>query len=120
VQVPLAQAEPLEPHDFPSLAVTSAGQVPLPPVHFSAKSHVGSTAGRQTVPADAYWQVEVQHAEFDGSHKAPLTNLQASRISDCSGKEQRRGHTGSVATCGGRVRTGIALLACFDDPVYQC
>ena len=77
VHVPLAQAKPFVPHDLPSLAVISAGQVALFPMQVSAKSHVGSTAGRQTTPEEAYWQVDVQHGPFEGSHTAPETNLQA-------------------------------------------
>jgi hypothetical protein len=77
VHVPLAQARPPLPHDVPSLAVRSSGQVAFDPVQVSAKSQVASTAGRQTVPPAAYWQVDVQHAEFEGSQSDPEVKRQA-------------------------------------------
>lgn len=46
-------------------------------MHVSAVSQRVSTAGRQTVEAEANWQVPVQQADVEGSHCDPEVSLQS-------------------------------------------
>jgi hypothetical protein len=75
VHEPSAHLSPSDPQLFPFAANTSAGHIPLEPVHVSAVSHVASFAARQTVVLDANWHEPVQHSSFDESHTAPVANL---------------------------------------------
>ena len=73
--MPPAHCSPLA-HVVPSATWPSAGQVALVPVHVSAVSQRGSTAGRQTCVDGASWHDDVQQAELVGSQTEPEVNLQ--------------------------------------------
>jgi len=74
VHCPDAQVREL-PHDVPSGAVVSAGQVAAVPLQTSWGSQIPVLV-RHTVPFEANWQVEVQQSSLLGSQTACDLNLQ--------------------------------------------
>lgn len=70
--------------DPPFGSKASSGQSFELPEHVSALSHRASTAGRQTVPAEASWHCSVQQSELRVLQTAPATNLQVERSQQAS------------------------------------
>lgn len=102
VQMPPAHCSPSA-HVVPSATWLSAGQVALVPLHVSAVSQRGSTAGRQTCVAGARRQDDVQQAELDGSQTEPDVNLQVVGLQqlDCwpPGSQSSPGSTMPLPHC---------------------